>query len=307
MASYETFQAVVFRETSLTSMWKLCANIRRNMNARHIAVMVWMAVAVSYVVAFPTWLSAMTGYTSTVQAYIKTHSGSQVAWVNRRALYQIHDGERINKTKDYIVGADGLGFADYYFDDGDSLIWECADEVTGYNDGTTELWYDAPPSCAFAWNVSSYVSQHGGSTVLNQSSIFNATHHLASPTLDITVFNTTPHGDYYYYPDIYSFSTGPKNQTAALPTPLPITYTVDGELYDEEYVIANAHCINESSYKWGFSFLTLFVFLIVSIIWVIGMYATHLDTFWNSRLGHCSKEHGVLKRGFGCESGDENG
>ena len=297
VASYQTFQAVVFREISLTSTWKLCANIRKNMRARDITAMSWMAIATGYVVAFPTWLSAMTGYTSTVRPYIETHSGSQVAWENRRALYQIHDGERINRTKDYIVGADGLGYAGYY-DDGDNLIWDCADAFSFDDEGSTAIWYDAPPSCAFAWNVSSYVSRHGSSTVLNEASIFNATHHLTSPTLNITAFNTTLRttiGGYWYDSEVYRFSMGPANQTSNLAAPLPLTYTVNNELYDEDYVIANTNCINESSYTWGFSFLTLFVFLIVTTVWVIGMYATHLDTFWNSRLDTIPRCMGFLR------------
>lgn len=66
--------------------------------------MIFMLVTVGYILAFPTIASAMTGYTGNVAAFVPDNSGNFVKFESfLPVLYVIHDGDRINKTKDYIV------------------------------------------------------------------------------------------------------------------------------------------------------------------------------------------------------------
>lgn len=60
-----------------------------------------------FTIAFPTLASAMTGYTGIVKAYVPEFPGGNQITFNSFApvLYIIHDGERIAKTKEYVVVA----------------------------------------------------------------------------------------------------------------------------------------------------------------------------------------------------------
>jgi hypothetical protein len=51
-------------------------------------------------------------------------------------------------------------------------------------------------------------------------------------------------------------------------------------------MIKYGSCVPElpTSYKWGFSFLALWIFMLVSAVWTIGIYAPWLDAYLHSRL-----------------------
>ena len=54
---------------------------------------------------FPTLGSAMTGYQTNVKAFVPDSNGNLMAFSGFvHHLYTIHDGDRINKTKDFVVG-----------------------------------------------------------------------------------------------------------------------------------------------------------------------------------------------------------
>lgn len=64
--------------------------------------MIYMIVTMMFILAFPTFGSAMTGYKSNVQAFVQDRSRSYVPFSNFKFLYYtIHDGDRINLTRNF--------------------------------------------------------------------------------------------------------------------------------------------------------------------------------------------------------------
>jgi hypothetical protein len=108
--SYGMFEAVVFQEASPSSIWKMGSNLRTRLTGGEIVVFIWMIMSSIYVLSFPTWLSAMTGYTTNVSPYLNTTEGVKISWSNitlHRVAYTIYDGDRIGLTSPYIVHNDG--------------------------------------------------------------------------------------------------------------------------------------------------------------------------------------------------------
>ena len=125
----------------------------------------------------------------------------------------------------------------------------------------------------------------------NKSSVFNGTQ-LSAPTLNITAYSTSfvrKHYDEYEYP---RFSIGRESVEADL----PVMYSVAGKAYELQDILHHrASCVNQSDYQWGFSFLLLFLFLIVTIVWTLGMCVMYQDAYWNSRLDRIPRNLGLFR------------
>lgn len=78
--------------------------------------MIYMITTMMFILAFPTFGSAMTGYKANVEAFIKDSTGSYVPFTKFTFLYYtIHDGDRINLTSNFrITDLGGPGMVDQY-------------------------------------------------------------------------------------------------------------------------------------------------------------------------------------------------
>jgi hypothetical protein len=128
--SFATFESVTLQNSSVWALVNLVKDYSTNSGVRAKLSVSWMILALTYVLGFPTLMSAMTGYSgtswqlprpnglpqpkatncgsvpATSQPYIQTPDGSQVQWSSfRLANYIIHDGWRVGLTGDYIVKA----------------------------------------------------------------------------------------------------------------------------------------------------------------------------------------------------------
>lgn len=64
--------------------------------------MVFIVMTMIFVLVFPTLGSAMTGYSGNVMPYVPDSAGNFIPFHDFSiALYTIHDGDRINQTKDF--------------------------------------------------------------------------------------------------------------------------------------------------------------------------------------------------------------
>ena len=100
---------------------------------------------------------------------------------------------------------------------------------------------------------------------------------LDAPTLNISAFYI-PEGDFAY-------SVG-NDKSGRYRNPTQTVFASNNVTYSRDYMINYGSCVPElpTSYKWGFSFLALWIFMLVSAVWTIGIYALWLDAYLHSRL-----------------------
>lgn len=92
-------------------------------------------------------------------------------------------------------------------------------------------------------------------------------------------------------------------------------YTNNGTGYNETGIRDTGRCIAEDEYSWGFSFLLLFTFCILTICFALSLIMLQTDVYWNSR---CDRDHqyysiytdalylaGKLESRFGSMTGGE--
>lgn len=137
------------------------------------------------------------------------------------------------------------------------------------------------------------------------NTISNFYHHgqdwtLPSPVLNISAFSFGSDLDEYQNTPFTQFPPGPfwtapsgqtpfRNVSAAL-------YVYNNVTYDLNSIQRNGVCEQlETSYKWGFSYLGLFVFLLLFTLWAVGMYVLWLDAFLNSRLHRTDRSLGMQR------------
>jgi hypothetical protein len=72
-------------------------------------------------------------------------------------------------------------------------------------------------------------------------------------------------------------------------------YSINNDLYSEAGLTERSSCDNWNSYQWGFSFLLLLIFTVISTIWTIGMYSMWMDAYWNSRLDRSHRAMGFFR------------
>jgi hypothetical protein len=70
--SYGTFEAITFRNSTFASLWLMTRDYATNGGVRAKAAITWMIMASLYVLAFPTLMSAMTGYASNSQGMLSS-------------------------------------------------------------------------------------------------------------------------------------------------------------------------------------------------------------------------------------------
>lgn len=126
--SFDTFEGVALQGSSVQALVGLIKDYVTNRGTRAKLAVSWMIFAMSYVLIFPTLMSAMTGYRgtswhcgtlsklkgvanvlpglATSKPYIQAPDGSQVEWSSFRLVnYIIYDGWRVGLTGSYPVNA----------------------------------------------------------------------------------------------------------------------------------------------------------------------------------------------------------
>ncbi|TRX93468.1 hypothetical protein FHL15_005743 [Xylaria flabelliformis] len=103
--TYKAF-TTLFMESgpSLTSTYQLLRDFVVYRRLRSKASTAWVILSMLFVLVWPTFVAAMSGYTPKSGPYIQDFSESLVPYNEFRLLsYIIHDGERINLTSDYPI------------------------------------------------------------------------------------------------------------------------------------------------------------------------------------------------------------
>lgn len=104
--STSTFEAITLQNDTITGASKLIGHFWQTSNARARGPMFCIVLGSLFVLALPTWLSAMTGYTADITAFVEDSKQNLIpAEQFRPYLYTIHDGSRLGDpyTDEYRV------------------------------------------------------------------------------------------------------------------------------------------------------------------------------------------------------------
>lgn len=113
--TYDTYWTVFMKdEVSAMSIFHVIRDFATNRGLRSRAAMIFMIMSMIFVLAFPTLVSAMTGYTTNREAFITDSQQNLIPFASFIPVaYIIHDGWRINLTGDYFVPFINVSFAPY--------------------------------------------------------------------------------------------------------------------------------------------------------------------------------------------------
>ncbi|KAL9618766.1 MAG: hypothetical protein Q9160_006560 [Pyrenula sp. 1 TL-2023] len=296
--SYGTFEALTFNTAGLLTIIRLMKNYYTNATIRAKFAIFWIIVASIWVAAFPTFASAMSGYSPNIRAFVTDSEGSLVPWQDFKYVYYvIHDGWRLPGLEgEHQVLSSVVGTNFYTAYDSFQMCRYAMDTTTGQLD--THKSNLGEKDCAFSFKVANYTKEYGnGPSPFNSS--FNDTRtgeiiELPAPTLNISIFYLP---DYYDVP--YTNQTlYPNGSTSGFAPTLDNTHTrwAHGNLnvtYDWYYIARNGYCSQQQNYKWGFSFLLLFIFCLCQAIWFMGMYTLYMDAYMESRFERAGRNMGT--------------
>lgn len=313
--SHDTFKAVTLQNDTISGVLILSKDFFRTGGARARWAMLWTILAGLFVLAIPTWSSAMTGYTADISAFVEDNNRNLVPSEDYRpVIYTIHDGDRLGEpyTKDYQVVLP-------WYNDEVSMDWSNTYDCTyAYfsSYGTDKYsWRElSNVNCTLMWRLSEYVFNYGFLGLNTTESRFffpndtgsNNSLTLTAPNLNISAniliysesYMLDGNGSYYPWYEI-PWAAGWKN-----PITNNHTFNVSNPLFydDGSGTTYNLTQFNERGscqqlglvkYKWGFSFLLLYIFVATWLAWTIGMYAFYLDTYFNSRLDIVGRRMGI--------------
>lgn len=312
IVTHDIFSAVTLQHNTITSVFVLIKNAHKMGGLRARFALVWTIFAASFVLFSSTWLSAMTGYTADIQAYVSDSQNALVAMDHfQPTVYVIHDASRFNNSFQdnhmitvpwqLPVGSDispGYSCYELYYD-----------PSTVPKNGTIDFSISAsqliPQSmdCKWMWAVSKYVNDWGfwatstaRNTTFQKPDASNLTTPiLFDPPLNISAYPvaypgydmsnsslfpwwSVPYGAAWKDPNTNQY---PYNQSD--PT---FWYDTSNTVYNLGEMNYHGSCqqVGQVRYQWGFSFVLLFAFTITLMIWAIGTYILYIDSWLNSSL-----------------------
>ncbi|KAK5655840.1 hypothetical protein OQA88_5379 [Cercophora sp. LCS_1] len=273
--SYTTFWIVYLqREPSPSALLQLVREFSHEGMLNSKLAMGFIVTTIAFLISFPTFASAMSGYTPASRAYIRRNDSSFVSFRElRETSYVIHDGSRIGLTDDYAVP----------LDEGDVQELLSKYDPTIRRDGRA--------------NVSSYVSKYGFNGLANVETEWMSKK-VDPPALNITGFYFRLHDDpQVKHPQCYGYDwVDPQTGQNPYRNPENRAYQDSrGDLYTLDYVKANGVChpvtepcergdvtANDKctvhTFLWGFSFIQTFILTVLALLWSCGLYVMWLKS-----------------------------
>ncbi|KAK4891629.1 hypothetical protein LTR27_009798 [Elasticomyces elasticus] len=275
------FSAIAFDHVSLTSTTTLGSTVvgRRSKSRNWRFALLFLAF--TYLLTFPTWMSAVTGYQSHDTAYVKDPAdGSLVPTTGWAApSHLVFDGSRIGLTDDYPLfisnsNLDPVSSFELfkvlvycYLDSVDvpkrniTASQNNAANTARLNGGeTTFVYVPAQPGCNFTLlpNASS-ITQAVSSSVTIRGTTYDLPHPLLNIYLNVDGPSTVTRLDVNQW---YAF----------------------GELaLTREYLLNHMSCEPAKTYSWGFSSIALFIFCILTVLFATILLVLQQDAFRHGR------------------------
>ncbi|KAI1770824.1 hypothetical protein F4818DRAFT_222256 [Hypoxylon cercidicola] len=261
--TYSAFSIIYLQdEPSTVSMFRLIRVFLsgRGFNSR--VVMLFMIGSMLFLLLWPTFASAMAGYTTINKAFVQDFNNNFVPFSEFRPIaYMIHDGWRVDLGGDYAVPLFNPGASAGV----DSTMYRRDTYV--YDTCSLQDQSSAESRCSLQFAVSAYVSSFGFFGLQNTTSTWmNIT--IPSPVLNITAFYLSPKSSFFG-----SNWTDPRVGELKQPfnDPSRMAFTYSNTTYNLTYVEENGTCQPvRDRYKWGFSFIQVFLVITLHTIWIAG-------------------------------------
>ncbi|OTA99681.1 hypothetical protein M426DRAFT_67361 [Hypoxylon sp. CI-4A] len=112
--TYTLFSIIFLQdEPSIWSTFQVARTFIFNRGLKSRLSMVFMVLCMLFLIGWPTFASAMTGYTTIGKAFVPDFNSNYIPFSNFQPIvYVIHDGSRIDLTDDYPVPMDDNSWAD---------------------------------------------------------------------------------------------------------------------------------------------------------------------------------------------------
>ncbi|KAL8866108.1 MAG: hypothetical protein Q9198_009039 [Flavoplaca austrocitrina] len=277
--SYKLYASLVFSSTSLVATWRAFKAIFSTKGWRAKFYLTWCALAMGYILVFPTLIESMTGYVS------PSSPGFNLA--NGQFVTQDSDDLKscFNVTGGLLMGFDkndtrAVGPPAHIFDAASSSPsrrgssrWDNENAPDGV-DPSGPFWAMA------TWDQYIYDQPFYGNNLTHTNmtrteyylSLSNKSRNASEPIDYYTYYNITIHDHVYFFNDSY-----------------PSSYWEEAYCYDDLTLLPyqlkeTPYCFNEEYFVWGFSSIVLYITLGLQLVWTFGMYCLWLDANLASKL-----------------------
>ncbi|CAJ2504377.1 Uu.00g117710.m01.CDS01 [Anthostomella pinea] len=264
--TYAAFFSLFLQQgPSILSTYRLARDFLSGRGLVSKVAMTFMVLNMLFVLGWPTFAGAMSGYATTSGAFVRDLNESYIPFSEFHQLaYIIHDGWRVGLDGDQPVGVLGeQSTEDPTIGALHGYKWfqvDCSDRSSYSLDNV---------DCSLQQNVSNYASQYGFYGLSDEESNFTDIS-LPSPTLNISAFYFDPWSELFGW-EWSDPRTGEPAQPFANQS--SISWTYSNNTYSVDNVQTHGSCQPvQDRFKWGFSFLQVFIMLVLLLVWTIGTY-----------------------------------
>lgn len=99
-----TFEAIALQDSTLIAFYKQVCNFLSIKGWQHQLRMSWIILSTLFIVAFPTLVSAMTGYAPVTDPFLQGGDGQLIPFASYLSvMYIVHDADRIGLNSPLIL------------------------------------------------------------------------------------------------------------------------------------------------------------------------------------------------------------
>lgn len=297
--SYNTFESLAFVPPSLVRTYRLAGDLLTNRGWKARLIIIWIVFSSLIVLGFSSLITAMSGYSSNIEAVMPDHDNESILWSEYMTVqFTIHDAQRIGHAGPLYVTTGEVCVKQGFLEDDDDddgpytrrlRRRDDDDDDSKPNDNPGNIdWEYVPANCTTFWRTLQYVSLYGlDGKNHSQSTITlkGVNHTIPSPSLNIsTSYAPVSLSTLTTYLNTFSESSPPAEGSLSSVSDLTTftTWLYENETYSFQYMVDNATCQYSKWHNWGFSFLFLFITSLLLAIWSVGTYALWLYTYLHS-------------------------
>ncbi|KAL8966473.1 MAG: hypothetical protein Q9197_005957 [Variospora fuerteventurae] len=255
---YQLYASLIFSSNSLIATWHSIRAVSTTKGWRAKAYLIWCALAMIYVLAFPTLIESATGYVSPSSAGFNIDNGTMVMATSNEltSCLNVTGGLAIGQSNNTFIAP---GPPVHVYD-------PAAHGSYPFNAAKDEI----PPAVDNSSLYYALITAESGYSYDHTNSSTNLTSYRNSKTYGIYnrkvyTTNVTVDGHLYILSD---------NHIKDIYEP---SYCYGDRVMGTSQLLQTPYCFTKNYFVWGFSSIVLYVVLGLQILWTIGMYGVWLD------------------------------